>query len=100
MPKIIRLTEADIQRLVQKIIKEESYMEEPEMEPEMEEPEMEESPEDSRTPIQPITIHGKTYKFVEDIPFRQLGIGGYVVNNDIVLVNGDTPLKDWIEDNY
>lgn len=79
--KIIRLTENDLERMVRRIIKEsdDDY--------------------ETSTPIKPITIHGKTYKFVEDLPTRELGIGSYVVDNDkgIVLVDGDTPLEDWLD---
>ncbi len=53
--------------------------------------------DETSTPIKPITIDGKTYKFVEDLPIRELGIGSYVVDNGIVLVNGDTPLQDWLD---
>ena len=54
--------------------------------------------DETSTPIKPITIHGKTYKFVEDLPIRELGIGGYTVDNEngIVMVDGDTPLQDWL----
>ena len=51
----------------------------------------------SHTPIKPITIHGKTYDNVEDLPIRELGIGSYSVKGDIVMVGGDTPLQDWLD---
>jgi len=74
--KIIRLTENDLERMVRRIIKE--------------------SDDETSTPIKPITIHGKTYKFVEDLPTRELGIGGYTVQDGIVMVDGETPLQDWL----
>ena len=76
--KIIRLTENDLERMVRRIIKEsdDDY--------------------ETSTPIKPITIHGKTYKFVEDLPTRELGIGGYTVQDGIVMVDGETPLQDWL----
>lgn len=52
---------------------------------------------ETSTPIKPITIHGKTYKFVEDLPIRELGIGSYVIQDGIVMVDGDTPLQDWLD---
>lgn len=74
--KIIRLTENDLERMVRRIIKE--------------------SDDETSTPIKPITIHGKTYKFVEDLPIRELGIGSYVIQDGIVMVDGETPLQDWL----
>jgi hypothetical protein len=54
---------------------------------------------ETHTPIKPVTIYGKTYNFVEDLPIRELGIGGYAVDNEngIVMVDGDTPLQDWLD---
>ena len=75
--KIIRLTENDLERMVRRIIKESDDYE-------------------TSTPIKPITIHGKTYKFVEDLPIRELGIGSYVIQDGIVMVDGETPLQDWL----
>lgn len=75
--KIIRLTENDLERMVRRIIKESDDYE-------------------TSTPIKPVTIHGKTYKFVEDLPIRELGIGSYVIQDGIVMVDGDTPLQDWL----
>ena len=54
-------------------------------------------PEMTHTPIKPITIHGKTYDTAEDLPIRELGIGSYSVEGDIVMVGGDTPLQDWLD---
>ena len=36
---------------------------------------------------------------MEDLPIRELGIGGYTVDNEngIVMVDGDTPLQDWLD---
>jgi len=53
--------------------------------------------DETSTPIKPVTIHGKTYKFVEDLPIRELGIGSYVIQDGIVMVDGETPLQDWLD---